>query len=151
MKTFKIIIKYLTTFLAPTLLKVGSYIGLIKNVFGLKTNDEFSMNGYEIFELIATPFFFLGVFIYFEKKFSKNKEDIKSLIEKNREDSHEMDMFFANLEKRKRSYLYDCFKTGKILPEPKSWITDEEKRLYSKQFKDREKEIEMLNKSLSEE
>lgn len=135
---------YLLSFISPTLLKIEGFISLYQQIF----NTQKTMNTLQIFELIALPFFFLGVFWYFDRKFKSIKEDLKKQSEILREDAHEIDMFLSTIQNRKTQYLYNCFKSNTILPEPKSWITNEEDRLHTENSDKRQELLDVINKRL---
>ncbi len=141
----KTIISYVITFFSPILLKIEGFISLYQQL----TNTKTTMTTLQIFELIALPFFFLGVFWYFDKKFKTIKQDLKTQSEILRDDSHEIDMYLSTVQNRKTQYLYDCIKANAILPEPKKWMTEEEERLHSKNSNERAEIIESINERLS--
>lgn len=139
------IITYLFSFISPILLKIEGFISLYQQIF----NTKKTMNTLEIFELLALPFFFLGVFVYFDKKFKSIKQDLKNQSEILREDAHEITMYLSTSQNRKMKYMYDCINSNKILPEPNSWITKEEERLHTDNSEKREKLLNSINERLS--
>jgi hypothetical protein len=141
----KTITAYFLSFISPILLKLEGFISLYQQLFNTKS----TMNTLQIFELIALPFFFLGVFWYFDKKFKAIKEDLKNQSQILRDDSHEIDMYLSTVNNRKAQYLYNCIKSNAILPEPEKWMTKEEERLHSKNSNERAEILESINERLN--
>lgn len=135
---------YVLTFLSPILLKIEGFISLGTQIL----TKEHTMNTFEMFELIALPFFFLGVFWYFDKRFKSIRKDLQSQSEILREDAHEIDMYILTATKRREQYLYDCIKAGHLLPSPEKWLTNEEERLHASNSNKRDEILNEINERL---
>jgi hypothetical protein len=131
------------TFVSPFILVMKDYYEIFEQI---KNNAD--MDILKIIELISLPFFFLGVFIYFDRRFRQIRKDLQSQSETLRDDAHEIDMYLSTLQNRKSKYLYDCIKANKILPEPKKWMTAEEERMHETNSKKRSKLLKEITKRL---
>ena len=134
---------FIITFVSPFILAMKDYYEIFEK---LKTNTD--MDILKLIQLIALPFFFLGVFIYFDRKFKAISKDLRKQSKLLREDSAEIDMYLSTVQNRKMEYLYNCLKTNTILPEPKEWLTSEEERLHSDNSEKRQKLLDSINERL---
>jgi len=135
---------YSVFFLSPILIRIESYLSLYFILF-YKTGK--TMNGLEIFELIALPFFFLGIFIYFNNRFKNQKKKVLEYTDNAISFEELVDDMFNVVNDRKRQYLFDCLKSGKILKEPK-YLTDFEKKLMDEKAEKLDKEVNNIKKIL---
>ncbi|MBK7128240.1 MAG: hypothetical protein IPM74_12565 [Crocinitomicaceae bacterium] len=122
-------------------IKIPIIITLVSNINGVlsmidrafKHDKSTSIMG---FDLVLLIFSLVGVFwivYYLMSKIEKIKSELliqKSHIETHRDDSHEITMMLTTIQNRKNDYVLACLKSGKILNEPKSWLTADESRLY---------------------
>lgn len=145
MDTMRTIFLYGTAFLMPVLLKIEGTISLVKLIVG----EDNNMTGFEIFETVSLPIAFVGVFWYFDRRFKKTKKELTTYIDTHRKDSHEITMMLALISDRRDKHIKKCIQAGKIIDEPMSWLTSEEKRLHQTYADERRQTIEKIFKSLS--
>lgn len=139
------ILHFIITFVSPFILALKDYYEIFEQI-----KNKTEMDILKIIQLVALPFFFLGVFWYFDKRFRSIRQDLKNYSEILREDAHEIDMYLSLASERKSKYLYNCIKANRILPEPEKWLTEEEERLHKSKSKKRNKILKQINKRLEQ-
>ena len=139
----KKIIGYAVFFLSPALIKLESYLSLFEIL-----NKQNKMTSLEILELIALPFLFLGVFIYFDNRFKKQKNYVIRYIDKIIEYDRVTNEMLGEVTKRRLKYLYISIVKGKALPDKSKWLTKYEIKLLEEKSEKFDFELSDLQKKL---
>lgn len=135
-------IEYPIVFLSPALLNIEGYISLYQTIF-----KKSCMNGIEIFELIALPVFFLGIYIYYNRRFDKQKKAIMKYAKKLSDADNKIIEAYSEICSRKTEYLYECIESNQILPEP-NYINDYTLGLLKDWAKETDNDIAKIEKKL---
>ena len=135
---------YVFIFFIPLLLNIESVIGLYEIIF-----KESNMNGIQIYQLIALPVFFLGVYYYYNHRLDKQKEDIIKYAKKLSDADNKIIEAYSRIYSQKMKYLYECINSNQILAEPEKWIDDYAIGLLQEWAKETDRDITKIEKKLN--
>jgi hypothetical protein len=135
---------YVFIFFIPLLLNIESVINLYKIIF-----KDSNMNGIQIYQLIALPVFFVGVYYYYNHRFDKQKEDIIKYAKKLSDADNKIIEAYNRIYSQKMKYLYECINSNQILPEPEKWIDDYSIGLLQEWAKETDRDIAKIEKKLN--